>query len=74
MLGSGWARRLWPLLALVACVALPARAEEIHDWPCEAPLAERFVAEEVWGGALPGPLPTEWRSYGAAGWSMLFPR
>jgi hypothetical protein len=54
------------LLAVAACAGLPARAEEIQDWPCEVPLAERFVALEVWGGPLPGPLPTDWRDYGAA--------
>ena len=72
MLGSGWARRRWMLLAVAACVALPARAEEIRDWPCEAPLAERFVAEEVWGGPLPAPLPTDWRQHGAAAQAVAF--
>jgi hypothetical protein len=72
MLGSGWARRLRSVLAVVACLALPARAEEIQDWPCEVPLAERFVAEEVWGGPLPGPLPTDWQSYPAAAEVVAF--
>ena len=72
MLGSGWTRRLRMLLAVAACAGLPARAEEIQDWPCEVPLAERFVAEEVWGGPLPGPLPTDWRDYGAAAEVVAF--
>jgi hypothetical protein len=51
-------------LALVGAwlVVAPATAEEIRDWPCERPFAERFVAEEVWGGRLPGPLPDDWRA------------
>jgi len=58
---SAWTRRVWLALAVIACTA-PARAEEIRDWPCEQPLAQSFVAEEVWGGALPAPLPADWRS------------
>jgi hypothetical protein len=62
MLGSAWTRRVGILLAVISCAAAPVRAEEIRDWPCEQPLAERFVAEKVWGGALPAPLPEDWRS------------
>jgi hypothetical protein len=40
-------------------------AEEIRDWPCAEPLAERFVPEAVWGGPLPAPLPGGWRDDGA---------
>jgi hypothetical protein len=47
-------------LGAVARLA-PAAAEEIRDWPCERPLAERFVPEAVWGGPLPAPLPAGWR-------------
>jgi hypothetical protein len=47
-------------LVIVAGIATAA-AEEIRDWPCAEPLAERFVPEAVWGGPLPGPLPDGWR-------------
>jgi hypothetical protein len=72
MLGSGWTRRLRMPLAVAVWAALPASAEEIRDWPCEEPLAERFVAQEVWGGPLPGPLPTDWRDDGAAAEVVAF--
>jgi hypothetical protein len=39
----------------------PATAEEISDWPCDAPFAERFDAVQVWGTALPRPLAEGWR-------------
>jgi hypothetical protein len=39
----------------------PTVAEEIRDWPCDAPFAERFEPTQVWGGALPRPLPEGWR-------------
>jgi hypothetical protein len=41
--------------------AAPAAAEEIRDWPCPAPLAERFDPAQVWGSPLPRPLPEDWR-------------
>ena len=44
---------------------LPGRrppTEPIRDWPCERPYAERFAAEDIWGGRLPGPLPDGWRT------------
>jgi hypothetical protein len=67
MLGSGWARRVEIVAALVWLAgARPAFAEEIRDWPCALPLTERIVAEEVWGGELPAPLPADWRSDAAA--------
>ena len=47
-------------LCIVSCTAL-AGAEDIRDWPCEMPLAERFEPTQVWGGALPRPLPERWR-------------
>ena len=41
--------------------AAPAAAEEIRDWPCDAPLTERFEPTQVWGGDLPQPPPEGWR-------------
>src|ERR671919_243400 len=41
--------------------AAPAAAEEIRDWPCDAPLTERFDPVQVWGSALPRPLAEGWR-------------
>ena len=49
---------------LVAAGMGTAGAQEIRDWPCAEPLAERFVPEAVWGGPLPGPLPDGWRDDG----------
>ena len=52
---------------LIACSlilvldAVPAAAEEIRDWPCAAPLAERFDPVQVWGSPLPSSLPESWR-------------
>ena len=43
-----------------------ALAEEIVDWPCEAPYAEAFAPEAAWGESLPGPLPADWRADGQA--------
>ena len=45
----------------IACCTVSAGAEEIRDWPCELPLAERFEPTQVWGGALPRALPERWR-------------
>jgi hypothetical protein len=39
----------------------PTVAQEIRDWPCDAPFAERFEPAQVWGGALPRSLPEGWR-------------
>jgi hypothetical protein len=36
-------------------------AEEVRDWPCELPLAERFQPAQVWGKDLPRSLPEGWR-------------
>lgn len=66
MVGMGTARRIAAALVLVALTGTPAYAETIRNWPCEQPLAEHFVAEEVWGGALPAPLPQDWRADPAA--------
>ena len=49
------------VLGMVLLAIAPASAEEIRDWPCDAPLAERFDPVQVWGSALPGPLPGDWR-------------
>ena len=52
---------------LIACSlilvldAAPAAAEEIRDWPCTGPLAERFDPVQVWGSPLPSSLPESWR-------------
>ena len=52
-------------MALTLAVVLHAPAlqaeEEIRNWPCEAPLADHFVPEDVWGGPLPQPLAENWR-------------
>ena len=51
---------------LIACSlilvldAAPAAAEEIRDWPCTAPLAERFDPVQVWGSPLPRSRPESW--------------
>src|ERR671919_3099585 len=47
--------------SLIVLGAAPAAAEEIRDWPCDAPLAERFDPVQVWGSALPRPLAESWR-------------
>jgi hypothetical protein len=41
--------------------AAHATAEEIRDWPCDAPLAERFDPVQVWGSPFPSSLPEGWR-------------
>jgi hypothetical protein len=46
---------------IVILGAAPAAAEEIRDWPCDAPLAERFDPVQVWGSPLPTSLPEGWR-------------
>jgi hypothetical protein len=50
------------LAGLWLLAAPAAAAEQIRDWPCERPYAERFAAEDVWGGRLPAPLPDDWRA------------
>jgi hypothetical protein len=61
MAGMGTAGRVVAWLGLVALAGTPAGAETIRNWPCEQPLAEHFVAEQVWGGELPAALPRDWR-------------
>jgi hypothetical protein len=63
MCSQRWVGRLLAVtwLWVVALAAGPVAAEEIRDWPCDAPLAERFDPAQVWGGALPRPLPEGWR-------------
>jgi hypothetical protein len=50
-----------PTFWIVLLGIAPATAEEISDWPCDAPLAERFDPVQVWGSALPRPLAEGWR-------------
>jgi hypothetical protein len=50
-----------PLILLCPLPSLAASGEEVRDWPCRSPLRERAPAEEIWGGPLPAPLPTQWR-------------
>jgi hypothetical protein len=46
---------------IVVLGAAPAAAEEIRNWPCDTPLAERFDPVQVWGSPLPNSLPGGWR-------------
>jgi len=57
---SGMSSRLGIALAGAWLFVRPAAADEIRDWPCHRPYAERFAAEDIWGGRLPGPLPENW--------------
>ena len=50
-----------PAFGMVLLGIAPATAEEISDWPCDAPFAERFDPVQVWGTALPRPLAEGWR-------------
>ena len=62
MLFNPRVRRLLTACCLwIASCAAAAAAEEIRDWPCDAPLAERFDPVPVWGSPLPSPLPEGWR-------------
>jgi hypothetical protein len=63
MCSQRWVRDLLVVtwLWVVAPAAGPVVAEEIRDWPCDAPFNEQFDPAEVWGGALPSPLPEGWR-------------
>jgi hypothetical protein len=54
-------RRLAMAGLLVVGGMVAAGAEEIRDWPCRSPFAEKSVPEAVWGGPLPGVLPDGWR-------------
>jgi hypothetical protein len=50
---------------IVVLGATPAVAQEINDWPCDAPLVERFDPLHVWGSHLPRPLGEGWRQNAA---------
>lgn len=54
-------RLLTACLLWIASGTAAAVAEEIRDWPCEVPLAERFEPAQVWGRDLSRPLPEGWR-------------
>jgi hypothetical protein len=54
-----------PSVWLVVLGIAPATAEEISDWPCDAPLAERFDPVQIWGRPLPSPVPDGWRQNAA---------
>jgi hypothetical protein len=54
-------RDLMACSLIVVLSAAPAAAEVIRDWPCDAPLAERFDPVQVWGSPLPSSLPEGWR-------------
>jgi hypothetical protein len=41
----------------IVVLAAPAATQDIRDWPCDAPLVERFDPVQIWGGPLPTPLP-----------------
>ncbi len=59
---SGMWSRVGIALIGLWLLAAPVAAEEIRDWPCHQPYAERFAAEDIWGGRLPGPLPADWQA------------
>jgi hypothetical protein len=54
-------RHLMACFLIIVLGAAPAAAEEIREWPCDAPLAERFDPVQVWGSPLPSSLPEGWR-------------
>jgi hypothetical protein len=54
-------RRLAMAGVLMISATAAAAEEEIRDWPCELPFAEKSVPEALWGGPLPGVLPAGWR-------------
>jgi hypothetical protein len=54
-------RDLMACSLIVVLSAAPAAAEVIRDWPCDAPLAEKFDPVQVWGSSLPRSLPEGWR-------------
>lgn len=55
-----WRLRMALCLWIVWCTA-PVMAEEIPNWPCDLPLADRFAPAEVWGAALPAAPSGDWR-------------
>jgi hypothetical protein len=57
-----------PLMASsfwIVVLAAPATTQDIRDWPCDSPLAERFDPVQIWGSPLPTPLPEGWRQNAA---------
>ena len=54
-------RHLMACSLMVVLAGAPAVAEEMRDWPCDAPLAESFEPVQVWGSPLPNSLPGGWR-------------
>jgi hypothetical protein len=54
-------RRLMASAFWTVVLAAPAAAQEIRDWPCDWPLAERFDPVQIWGNPLPSPLAEGWR-------------
>ena len=57
--------RVVPRLAMAGVLIISATTaaaeEEIRDWPCELPFAERLAPEAVWGAPLPQALSDGWR-------------
>jgi hypothetical protein len=49
----------------IVVLAAPAAMQDIRDWPCDAPLVERFDPVQIWGDPLPPPLPEGWRQNAA---------
>jgi hypothetical protein len=50
-----------PVFGMLLLGIVPATAQEIRDWPCDAPFAERFDPAQVWGNDLPRPPAEGWR-------------
>ena len=50
-------RRLMASSFWIVVLTAPAAAQDIRDWPCDSPLAERFDPVQIWGSPLPSPLP-----------------
>jgi hypothetical protein len=49
----------------IVVLGAPAASQDIRDWPCDAPLVERFDPGQIWGRPLPTPLPEGWRQNAA---------
>jgi hypothetical protein len=58
-------RRLMASYFWIVVLAGPAATQEIRDWPCDLPLAERFDPGQIWGRPLPTALPEGWRQNAA---------
>ena len=58
-------RRLMASSFWIVVLAAPAASQDIRDWPCDLPLAERFDPVQIWGSPLPTPLPKGWRQNAA---------